>query len=139
MSSTSWWKRDADVLYPPIATAKLRPAPERERLMLSVGRFFSPGLGHAKRQLEMVQWFGEMHRAGRLPGWRFAVVGGCEPSQLPYLAQVEQAAEGPAGGHPSQRAAVGGREAAVDRVDLLVGHRLRRAQTISPGPLNTSA
>jgi glycosyltransferase involved in cell wall biosynthesis len=42
----------------------------------------------------MVQWFGEMHRAGRLPGWRFAVVGGCEPSQRPYLAKVERAADG---------------------------------------------
>ena len=89
-----WWKRKADVLYPPIATPKLHPQPQRERLLLSVGRFFAPGLGHSKRQLEMVQWFGEMHRAGRLPGWRFAVVGGCEPFQRPYLAQLEQAARG---------------------------------------------
>ncbi len=89
-----WWKREADILYPPIGTDKLRPAPDRERVLLSVGRFFDPGLGHNKRQLEMVQWFGEMHRAGRLPGWRFAVVGGCEPFQRPYLAQVERAAQG---------------------------------------------
>ncbi len=99
---TGWWKRSADILYPPIATARLHPAPERDRLLLSVGRFFAPGLGHAKRQLEMVQWFGEMHRAGRLPGWRFAVVGGCEPSQLPYLAQLQQAASGlPVDIHPN--------------------------------------
>lgn len=98
----SWWKRQADILYPPIATARLHPAPERERLLLSVGRFFAPGLGHAKRQLEMVQWFGEMYRAGQLPGWRFAVVGGCEQSQLPYLAQLEQAARGlPVDIHPN--------------------------------------
>jgi glycosyltransferase involved in cell wall biosynthesis len=97
-----WWKRQADILYPPIATTKLQPAPEREPLLLSVGRFFAPGLGHAKRQLEMVQWFGEMHRSGQLPGWRFAVVGGCEPSQLPYLAQLERAARGlPVEIHPN--------------------------------------
>jgi glycosyltransferase involved in cell wall biosynthesis len=89
-----WWKRDAQVLFPPIATEKLHPAPARDRLILTVGRFFSPGLGHAKRQLEMVTWFGEMHRAGLLDGWRMAVVGGCEKSQQPYLQQVEAAAAG---------------------------------------------
>lgn len=89
-----WWHRDAKVLFPPIDTVKLNPAVEREPVLLTVGRFFSPGLGHAKRQLEMVRWFGQMHRAGRLPGWRFAVVGGCEKSQLPYLAQIEAAAKG---------------------------------------------
>jgi glycosyltransferase involved in cell wall biosynthesis len=89
-----WWHRDADVLFPPIATDRLHPTATREKLILTVGRFFSPGLGHAKRQLEMVQWFGEMHRAGLLDGWRLAVVGGCEKSQLPYLDQVKQAAAG---------------------------------------------
>jgi glycosyltransferase involved in cell wall biosynthesis len=98
----SWWKRDAQVLFPPIATEKLHPAPTRERLILTVGRFFSPGLGHAKRQLEMVTWFGEMHRAGLLDGWRMAVVGGCEKSQQPYLQQVEEAAAGlPVEIHPN--------------------------------------
>ena len=97
-----WWKRDAQVLFPPIATEKLHPAATRERLILTVGRFFSPGLGHAKRQLEMVTWFGEMHRAGLLDGWRMAVVGGCEKSQQPYLQQVEQAAAGlPVDIHPN--------------------------------------
>jgi glycosyltransferase involved in cell wall biosynthesis len=88
------WHREADVLYPPIATKKLHPAANRDRVLLSVGRFFAPGLGHAKRQVEMVQWFGEMYRRGQLPGWRFAVVGGCEKSQLPYLAQLNEAARG---------------------------------------------
>ena len=69
--------------------------PSREPVVLSVGRFFSPGLGHAKRQLEMVEWFGRALRSGALPeGWRMHVVGGCEDSQRPYLAQVEAAAAG---------------------------------------------
>jgi hypothetical protein len=102
-----WWKRDAQVLFPPIATEKLHPAPARDRLILTVGRFFSPGLGHAKRQLEMVTWFGEMHRAGLLDGWRMAVVGGCEKSQQPYLQQVEEAAVGlPVEIHPNAPRAV---------------------------------
>ncbi|HMA47924.1 MAG TPA: glycosyltransferase, partial [Frankiaceae bacterium] len=98
------WERDAEVLYPPIQVDKLHPAPagERERAVLSVGRFFAPGLGHAKRQLEMVRWFGALVRAGRLPGWRMHVVGGCEDSQLPYLAEVRAAATGlPVEVHPN--------------------------------------
>ena len=89
------WKTDADVLFPPIQTQRLIPRPEREKAIITVGRFFSPGLGHAKRQLEMVEFFGAAHRSGALPkDWRLYVVGGCEPSQRPYLAQVRKVAEG---------------------------------------------
>ncbi len=96
------WSRGSDVLYPPIQTDRLLAAPDREPAILAVGRFFAPGLGHAKRQLEMVRWFGELHRAGSLPGWTMHVVGGCEDSQLPYLAQVRAAAEGlPVELHPN--------------------------------------
>ncbi len=86
------WRTDADTLYPPIQVASLTPAEDRERSVLSVGRLFAPGLGHAKRQLEMVQWFGELYRSGALPGWRMHVVGGCEDSQLPYLEKIRDAA-----------------------------------------------
>ena len=89
------WEVDAEVLFPPISTDRLHPEAERERTVLSVGRFFRPGLGHAKRQLEMVEFFGRAHRSGALPrDWRMQVVGGCEDSQRPYLAQVQAAAEG---------------------------------------------
>ncbi|HVU71568.1 MAG TPA: glycosyltransferase [Mycobacteriales bacterium] len=89
------WDVDSDVLYPPIATDPLTPVPDgdRELAVLSVGRFFAPGLGHAKRQLEMVETFGALVRAGRLPGWKMYVVGGMEPSQIPYVAKVKAAAE----------------------------------------------
>ena len=62
--------------------------------MLSVGRFFEPGLGHAKRQLEMVRIFGQMVSDGKLDGWSMTVLGGCEESQRPYLETVLAAAEG---------------------------------------------
>jgi glycosyltransferase involved in cell wall biosynthesis len=88
------WGVDSDVLYPPIQVQRLHPAPTREQRVVTVGRFFSPGLGHAKRQLEMVQFFGRAHREGRLPGWSMSVLGGCEPSQEPYLDQVRAAADG---------------------------------------------
>ncbi|OAA24421.1 glycosyl transferase group 1 [Frankia sp. EI5c] len=88
------WGRESDVLFPPIQVDRLTPAPERENAVITVGRFFAPGLGHAKRQLEMVQWFGELYRSGGLPGWRMYVVGGCEDSQKPYVEQVRAAGAG---------------------------------------------
>lgn len=96
------WRRPADILYPPIDVADLHPADQREKAILTVGRLFAPGLGHAKRQLEMVRFFGTMVRSGALPGWTLHVVGGCEDSQLPYLRQVERAAAGlPVQIHPN--------------------------------------
>jgi glycosyltransferase involved in cell wall biosynthesis len=88
------WGAEADVLYPPIRLDALPPAEPRDRLIVSVGRFFAPGYGHSKRQLEMVRFFGELISSGALPGWRFAVIGGCEASQKPYLATVSAASEG---------------------------------------------
>jgi glycosyltransferase involved in cell wall biosynthesis len=88
------WGTGADILYPPIDAADIHPAPVREPSILTVGRFFAPGLGHAKRQLEMVRFFGQIVRAGGLPGWTLHVVGGCEDSQRPYLERVRQAAAG---------------------------------------------
>ncbi|WP_322747587.1 MULTISPECIES: glycosyltransferase family 4 protein [unclassified Frankia] len=96
------WRVDADVLYPPIQVERLTPASTRERAVLTVGRLFAPGLGHAKRQLEMVEWFGELYRSGALPDWRMHVVGGCEESQLPYLEKIREAARGlPVDIHPN--------------------------------------
>jgi glycosyltransferase involved in cell wall biosynthesis len=88
------WEIDSDVLYPPIQVDRLHPAPEREKVVLSVGRFFEPGLGHAKRQLEMVRMFGQLVRDGKLDGWSMTVLGGCEESQRPYLESVQAEADG---------------------------------------------
>ena len=88
------WQIDSDVLYPPIQVDRLHPAAEREQVVLSVGRFFEPGLGHAKRQLEMVRMFGQLVRDGKLDGWSMTTLGGCEESQRPYLETVEAAADG---------------------------------------------
>ena len=88
------WQTDADVLYPPIQVDRLHPAAQREKIVLSVGRFFEPGLGHAKRQLEMVRIFGQMVKDHQLDGWSMTVLGGCEESQRPYLETVLAAAAG---------------------------------------------
>lgn len=92
---SNYWSVDADVLFPPIQTQRLTPGPVREKAVVTVGRFFSPGLGHAKRQLEMVQFFGQAHRSGAIPAdWSLYVVGGCEDSQRPYFDEVTAAGAG---------------------------------------------
>ena len=87
------WGVDAELLFPPVRTRDLRPGPKARRI-LTVGRFIARGFGHAKKQLEQVQAFGEMVRAGGLDGWELHLVGGCEPAHRPYLAEVERAAAG---------------------------------------------
>jgi glycosyltransferase involved in cell wall biosynthesis len=90
-----FWKTDAELLFPPIQVQRLHPAPERDKAVVTVGRFFSPGLGHAKRQLEMVQFFAQGIRSGVIPAdWRMYVVGGMEPSQHNYVEQVRAAGAG---------------------------------------------
>lgn len=88
------WNADSDILFPPIDTASARPQPTRERVILTVGRFFAPGHGHSKRQLEMVRMFGDIVASGQLPDWKLVVVGGCEEKQRPYLEAVTAAAAG---------------------------------------------
>ena len=86
------WQRESEVLFPPIRIDGIAPAAERAKTIVTVGRFFRPGAGHAKRQLEMVRMFGAL--AARLPGWTLHVVGGVEPAHEPYLREVEAAAAG---------------------------------------------
>lgn len=89
-----YWQRDAEVLFPPVKTSALEPAARRRPVILSVGRFFHPGQGHCKQQLELVRFFGALVRSGRLPGWELHVVGGLEPEQVDYFRQVQAAATG---------------------------------------------
>jgi glycosyltransferase involved in cell wall biosynthesis len=89
-----YWGVDSAVLFPPIKLSGLEPGGTREPLIAAVGRFFAPGHGHSKKQLELVRFFGDLVRSGRLPGWRLHLVGGCEPRQASYLEQVRAAAAG---------------------------------------------
>lgn len=88
------WNRHSEVLFPPIEVQRMSPAQTRQKVILSVGRFFAPGFGHSKRQLEMINIFGELVRSGQLPDWKLVIIGGCEESQRPYLATVRDAAVG---------------------------------------------
>jgi glycosyltransferase involved in cell wall biosynthesis len=85
------WHRPSGLLYPPVSmTARGDKAP----VILSVGRFFLPGTGHNKKQLEMVGAFRRLVERGHADGWEYHLVGGCAPEHRPYLEQIREAAEG---------------------------------------------
>ena len=85
-----WWGRESTVLEPPVS---LRSPQEKVPIILTVGRFFAPGRGHAKKQLEMVEAFRRLV-VGGLTGWELHMVGGCAPEDEPYFDQVVVAAVG---------------------------------------------
>ena len=61
-------------------------------MILSVGRFFLPGTGHNKKQLEMVEAFRRLCERG-VSGWEYHLVGGCAPEHAAYLDQIRAAAD----------------------------------------------
>lgn len=86
------WGTPADVLYPPVRPS-VGPA-DKQPLILVLGRFFDPSFGHSKKQHELLATFAELHRSGRLPGWRMAIVGGCDAANREYALQVRRDAIG---------------------------------------------
>jgi glycosyltransferase involved in cell wall biosynthesis len=94
--TASWveqlWGRPSDVLYPPVRPT-VRPG-EKAPLILVLGRFFDPSFGHSKKQHELLATFRSLHRAGALPGWRMAIVGGCDATNRDYALAVKRAARG---------------------------------------------
>ena len=86
------WGRHSDVLYPPVRPS-VRPG-VKAPLILVLGRFFDPSFGHSKKQHELLATFRDLHRSGRLPGWRMAIVGGCDATNREYALAVKRAARG---------------------------------------------
>jgi glycosyltransferase involved in cell wall biosynthesis len=85
------WGRCDGVLYPPVTPVSPK---DKEPIILSVGRFFVPGTGHNKKQLEMVRAFRKLASTGGATGWSYHLVGGCSPEHRPYLEEVLREAEG---------------------------------------------
>jgi glycosyltransferase involved in cell wall biosynthesis len=67
------WRVDCDVVHPPVDTAFRHQ--QKQRLILSVGRFVMEGEGHSKKQEQMLLTFGRMKKKG-LTGWDYISVGG---------------------------------------------------------------
>lgn len=85
-----YWNKDSEVLYPPVT---LIPPADKQKIILSVGRFFSKAYGHSKKQLEMVKAFRKLVASG-LEGWEYHLVGGVQKEQADYLEEVRSEAEG---------------------------------------------
>jgi len=85
------WHRPSGLLYPPVS---LMARQDKAPVILSVGRFFLPGTGHNKKQLEMVTAFRRLVARGAADGWEYHLVGGCAPEHEPYLDEIRAAAEG---------------------------------------------
>jgi len=83
------WDVECDVIYPPVDTDF--EIEEKANAILSVGRF--TGEGHSKKQVEMLQVFGELKP--ELHGWDYFCVGGVDDSASgqQYFAEATKAAE----------------------------------------------
>ena len=88
-----WGHGAHTVELPPAVRPRTAPG-EKRNLILSVGRFITPGRGHCKRQLDLVHAFADLHRSGLAPGWELAVVGGASAPDREYALAVRRAAQG---------------------------------------------
>jgi glycosyltransferase involved in cell wall biosynthesis len=67
------WRIDCELVYPPVNTS-FREV-EKEKIILSVGRFAIEGDGHRKNQEQMLETYGRLN--GERPlGWEYFSVGG---------------------------------------------------------------
>lgn len=87
---TKIWGRPSTVLHPPVRTL-VEPS-VKDSLIISVGRFFDPLLGHSKKQLEMVQGFRKMCEVGDVTPWRLCLVGGADAANRDYVMNIKRAA-----------------------------------------------
>lgn len=85
------WGVDSQIVYPPVDTSFQRQ--EKQKLILSVGRFAIEGDGHTKKQEQMLRVFQRMKEKG-LAGWDYFSVGGLpdSPQHKARFAELERQA-----------------------------------------------
>jgi L-malate glycosyltransferase len=81
------WGIDCSVVYPPVNTSFSHV--DKERIILSVGRFALHGEGHTKNQEEMLEAYGHMNTGGSFD-WNYFSVGGMNstPAHKIYFDQL---------------------------------------------------
>ena len=90
---TERWGAESRVHYPSV---NLRMAPtfeKKEKIILSIGRFFDGAHGHSKRQLELVKAFKRIYESG-VSDWRLVLIGGCDRDNREYALEVKRQANG---------------------------------------------
>jgi glycosyltransferase involved in cell wall biosynthesis len=88
------WGFDSAVLYPLIDVEDFFNEKEKQKNIISVGRFFKGN--HNKKHLPMINAFKVMYDIGMLKGWEFHLCGGThlESIHQEYLQEVLKASEG---------------------------------------------
>lgn len=92
------WGVTGQILTPPIDVARFQPPPgnEKQKIILSVGRFFAGG--HNKKHLEMLRVFRGMYDRGEIPeGWEYHLAGSVHrnlPEHLKYFEEIQKLADG---------------------------------------------
>ena len=81
------WGIDCTIVYPPVNTSFNHV--EKEKIILSVGRFAMRGEGHRKNQEEMLETYARM-QSERPAGWKYFCVGGLgtTPAHQDYFAEL---------------------------------------------------
>lgn len=82
------WEVPADVLYPPVRPS-VTPGTKRP-LIVVLGRFFDPSLGHSKKQRELLDAFIALSESGRIDGWELAIIGGCDARNREYALEIRR-------------------------------------------------
>jgi glycosyltransferase involved in cell wall biosynthesis len=92
------WRAESEILHPPLDTAAFATgaAADKERVVLSVGRFFSGS--HNKKHVQMLKVFRGMCDRGDVPdGWEYHLAGNLHRnrlSDLEYFAELQRLATG---------------------------------------------
>lgn len=82
------WGKDSTILYPMIPVEDFKPAKDKKKVILSVGRFFAGG--HNKKHIPMIRTFQKMCNEG-LKEWEFHLCGGAhkESEDIAYIQEVK--------------------------------------------------
>ncbi len=86
----SWGRRPEAVVYPVVDDVFFKTTQPKEKVILSIGRFFTQL--HSKRQDVLVSAFKKLHNTSQADGWKLVIIGGVEDEQ--YFSQCQQAADG---------------------------------------------
>jgi glycosyltransferase involved in cell wall biosynthesis len=87
------WSSESEIHYPAVGLRDWNVSHPKQKIILSVGRFFSEDHGHSKRQLQLVAAFKSLIDQG-VSGWGLVLVGGCDAQNREYALNVKKAAVG---------------------------------------------
>lgn len=97
------WGRESVVLYPPVSP---HLPGDKDKVIVSVARFFDHTRGHAKKQLETIEAFRRLVEGG-LKGWEYHLVGGYSELDRAFFERVRAEAQGlPIHLHPNASGAI---------------------------------